>query len=427
MGAARVAAALVAAALSSASLAQSRFLVNDRTNDSIYVLHDANGNGVIDEPGEVAVFFSAANASGIPGPLNPTCLAVRRDGLTLMGDQDSARRLLYILRDLSGDHDANDAGEAIVAADATNASGVSFAFPTGAEFDSRGRLYVVNAGNSFGDDLVVRLVDLNGDGDFQDPGEITHYVGVPFFGPGNGPYSPQEIVFDASDVMYLRNSSANLHGVWRFEDLNGNGRADDAGEATVFFDSTNASGVIVSAGFAIDVDRRRPGSLYYHQLASGGVDQVYRLTDLNGDRDANDAGEAVLVYSTAESGFTSIDVTSLYAGRVLFSDNTGNRIVALDDLDNDSLFSSVGERSDFFANSTLILGDVRQVNIVPCPADWDRSKSITPADVAAFVNDWSASVAGGTFQADFDYSGAATPADVAAFVNAWFAAVAGGC
>src|SRR4051812_45633793 len=92
--------------------AQTRFLINDRTNDSMWAVRDADHSGAIDEPAEVRLFFSAANAGGIPGPLNPTTLAVRRDGLTLMGDQDNARRLLYLLKDRNEDGDANDAGEA---------------------------------------------------------------------------------------------------------------------------------------------------------------------------------------------------------------------------------------------------------------------------------------------------------------------------
>ncbi|MBX3356835.1 MAG: hypothetical protein KF745_00250 [Phycisphaeraceae bacterium] len=407
--------------------AQTRFNVNDRTNDSIYQFFDANHNGVIDEPGEVTLYFSAANAGGLPGPLNPTTLGVRRDGLTLMGDQDSTRRLLYLLKDLNGDGDANDAGEAIIAADATNASGVSFAFPTGSEFDSRGRLYVVNAGNTFGNDIIVRLVDLNGDGDFQDVGEITEYVAVPFFGAGNGPYSPQEIVFDRDDAMYLHNSSANLHGVWRFVDANSNGRADDAGEATVFFDSTNASGVTISAGFAIDVDPVRPRSLYFQQTATGGVDQLYRLSDLNADGDANDAGEAVLVFSTAEAGFTVIDALAMYDGRVLLTDNSGKKAIVLTDVDTDGLFVSAGERADYFANVTAVLGDIRQMNIVPCPGDWDRNGVIDPSDIASFINDWFNSLSSGGFRGDFDFNGSVEPSDVAGLVTAWLAALNGAC
>jgi hypothetical protein len=62
-----------------------------------------------------------------------------------------------------------------------------------------------------------------------------------------------------------------------------------------------------------------------------------------------------------------------------------------------------------------------------CPVDWDRNGRVEPADAAAFVNAWFASLAAGTLVADFDRDGTVTPADVAAFVTAWFQALPGGC
>jgi uncharacterized membrane protein len=63
----------------------------------------------------------------------------------------------------------------------------------------------------------------------------------------------------------------------------------------------------------------------------------------------------------------------------------------------------------------------------PCPADFNTDGTVTPSDVAAFVNAWFADLASGTLQADFNHDGAVTPSDVAAFVNAWLAALAGPC
>ena len=105
---------------SGVALGQSRFIINDRTNDCMHVLHDVNGNGVIDEPDEVHLWFDATNAAGTPGPANPTCLAIRPDGLVVMGDQGN--RVVYFFRDLNGDGDAQDVDESCIAADATNAS-----------------------------------------------------------------------------------------------------------------------------------------------------------------------------------------------------------------------------------------------------------------------------------------------------------------
>ncbi|MBL9031298.1 MAG: hypothetical protein JNM80_06280 [Phycisphaerae bacterium] len=425
--------ASVGLALPAVALAQTQFLLADRTLDSIWLVDDRNGNGVIDEPGEVSLWFSAANAAGTIGLNNPSALASRsntmRGHLAYVGDQGLEK--LFYLHDLNQDGDSLDIGESLVALETGNAAGIRLAFPTGIAIDGDDSIYVANAGNALAPDAVYHMKDLNGDGDFMDAGEVTLYVGEPVFGVGNGPYSPQELLIAGGDangpVCFLRNSSANLHGVFRFHDDNGNGRADDPGEFTVFFDATNLSGVTVSAGFAVEPDPARPGSIYYHQLATGAVDQVYRLTDLNNDRDANDAGEAVLVFSTAETGFSSIDVGTLPSGQVLVTDNSGKRVIVLTDLDMDGLFNSAGERATYFANSSLIVGDIRQVSALsrPCVGNCDRSGLVPILNVNDFVC-FLSNFAAGSMAANCDSS--TTPPvlnvnDFSCFLNAF----AGGC
>jgi hypothetical protein len=407
--------------LAAPALAQDRSLINDRARNSVWLLDDRNANGRIDEPGEVRLFFDASNASGIIGPSNPTCLAVRWDALAVMGDQGHGA--VFLLQDLNGDGDAQDAGEARIGADQTNASGMSLAFPTGAGFDSLGVLHIVNAGNAFGPDAVYRFQDLDGDGTFQGPGEITVFIGEPVFGPGNGPWSPREIVFLPTAVVtagYLRDSSSGFRGVYWFIDRDFNGRADDPGEFGVFFDGSNGSGVVVSSGFSIELDQVNPGSLYMLQVASGGVDQVYRLTDLNGNGDAQDPGEAVLVFETAEPGFTSIDLLSLPDGRLLVTDNSSKRLIVLTDLDGDGRFMSPGEREDYFANAQGIVGDIRQIAALPgagCYADCDGSGSLDFFDFLCFQN---AFLAGEPY-ADCDGSGVLDFFDFLCFQNEFLA------
>jgi len=364
--------------------AQSRFLLNDRDTDSMFRGVDGDNNSSLNDPGEINLWFSAANLPATLGPMNPTCLDVSPNGIVAMGDQ--VNRNVYKLCDLNDDGDVQDAGESTVFADATNLSLFSFAFPTGAAFDSHNRMHIVNAGNTFGNDRVFRLVDLNGDGDAQDLGEITEYVGEPFFGPGNGSFSPQEIFFDENDVLYLRNSSASLHGVWRFEDIDANGRADDAGEATVFFNATNASGITVSAGFAIEPDRVRPRSMYFLQTGTGSVDQLLRLSDLNNNGDAQDAGEAVLVWSTAESGFINVDVVCLYNGDVLITDSSAKRIIRLSDGDNNGLFDNLSERTTYYSAPGTGVVDIRQLAILPVAGDINFDGVRDAADLAAFAD-----------------------------------------
>jgi hypothetical protein len=61
-----------------------------------------------------------------------------------------------------------------------------------------------------------------------------------------------------------------------------------------------------------------------------------------------------------------------------------------------------------------------------CAVDLDGDGLVTPADLALFVNTWTASLGAGTLEGDFDRSGAVQASDIAAFVNAWLDAVAAG-
>ena len=141
------------ASVAAPAAAQLELLLSDRGADALWRLVDLNNDGVIQDPAEVFLFHNGANAAGTLGIQNINTIAVRLSDRFVVGG-DQVNRNLYWFQDTTGDHDANGAGESIVAADATNLSGVSFAFPTGAAFDSAGRLLVVNR-NSLGNGVRV--------------------------------------------------------------------------------------------------------------------------------------------------------------------------------------------------------------------------------------------------------------------------------
>lgn len=408
--------ALMCAAVSSPSaMAQDQFVMPDRNNDAVYRLQDADHSGVISNPGEVFLFFSAANAAGTIGPTNPTAQAVSVCRAVALGDQGVAS--VFLLKDNNNDGDAQDRGESKVFAGPGNLSGISLAFPAGAAFDSQCRLHVVNAGNASGADGIYRLVDGNGDGDAMDAGEITPYVtdGPSGMGAGNGPYSPQEIFFDVNDVGYLHNSSAGLHGIFRFADNNLSGRADDAGEFTGYFTSANLSGVTISAGFGMEPDRAHPSSMYFHQIATGAIDQIFHITDGNNDLDANDAGEATLVYENAAAGFTSVDVLSLPDGDVLITDNSGITVARLHDGNGDGDFLDGSESYNMLGGAGTIV-QARQVDMFPRLGDAVVNGFVDVSDLLLIINNWGL---GGCVRADIDCSGQIDVGDLLAVIDNW--------
>ena len=111
--------ALVGLCVVSDSRSQTQFLIPDRTNDVIYRVRDMNNDGLISGPGEVFLWFDGANAAGTLGMMNPSSQAVSVCRVAIIGDQ--VNRNVYRLVDANNDGDAQDLGESIVFADATNA------------------------------------------------------------------------------------------------------------------------------------------------------------------------------------------------------------------------------------------------------------------------------------------------------------------
>ncbi|MBS0198006.1 MAG: hypothetical protein JSR77_14715 [Planctomycetes bacterium] len=422
-----VAFVLAAAAISCSAQAQLSLLFADRTVNRLWRLTDVNNDGVFQNPDELFPWYDGSNADGTPAIQNINSMAYRAsDGTVVGGDQ--VLQSVFYFRDANGNGNALDAGESRVVASSPNGSGIATSFPTGTYFTDTGELLMVNAGNANGADAIYRMIDTDNDGKFYAAGEILPYVTTGAFGAvANGPYSPQEIWLaprnqEGVQVGFLRNSSLNLHGIFKFVDSNHSNRADDVGEFTPWFTAGNLSGITVSAGFPLEADPIRPGALYTHQIASGGLDQILRVQDLNNDGDANDAGEAVMVYVNSESGFTAVDLVALENGDLLISDNSGKRIYRLHDADNNGLFSAAEASVIFTGGSTA--GDVRQMiripTPIPCPADFNQDGGIDGSDVGAFFEQWEA----GNPSGDVNQDGGTDGADVEYFFQRWSA---GGC
>lgn len=141
-------------------------------------------------------------------------------------------------------------------------------------------------------DQIVHALDLNGDGDANDPGETSV-----FFDTNNvsGLAQPAGNIFTMTQgvggEVYV--GDGNSDTVYRLQDRNGNNNAQDAGEAQIWFSSANVEGHALQTpnGVAEGGD----GAVYVVEADTVGTpngDFVYRTRDLNGDGDANDAGES---------------------------------------------------------------------------------------------------------------------------------------
>ncbi len=223
----------------------------------------------------------------------------------------------------------------------------------------------VKSGILLGDqraDALFLLTDKNGDGDAIDAGERQV-----FFDDSNasGLESPSRNIFSvtqASDKsVYVGDGSADA--VYRLQDLNRDGDANDAGEAVAWFDAENAEGLalVTPNGIAEGAD----GAIYITNagVSSSPADAVYRTEDLNGDGDANDAGESTvwLDLQTIELagggtlGAASVPFDIVFNGDVAYvNDLTGADVVDIihrvEDLDGNGSIS-VDEVTPFITDA----------------------------------------------------------------------------
>lgn len=328
-------------------------LFGDQTADKVFHLRDLNGDGDATDAGERIVFLDKTNQSGLAAPTgNVFAIHQAADGAVYIAEGDTDA--VYVARDLNHDGDANDAGEAKVWFSKDNAEGFQMPTPNGVSTDSSGAVYVVNAGLISGqtDDAIYRTVDLNNDGDANDAGEATRWVNLQTL-------NVKSSAFDLSfvgDVAFLADTNgADADTVYRLEDKNHNG-VIDAGEAQVFIADGNAFGAPIDFALAT-----QDGSvLTWDFTAVGGASHVFRLTDLNNNGTIDAANEVKEVWNTSflPAGFGNSVGFAIAAGEdgdLVVTSNSGTaterNVVHLTDLNGDGDYMDAGETVIFVSNA----------------------------------------------------------------------------
>lgn len=334
-----------------------RLFISDQGSDAVFVAVDLDMDGDANDAGELSVFYDDSS----PGPdlATPRFIAVGPDGGVYVGDSNAD--FILRLEDMNGDGDANDAGEATVYYDTTSggtplvsinnivfdadgylyfsdngtasgtdrhvtrirdddgdgfcaavdgeiftvysfstSTGTAIERPSGLAFDADGTLIV----SDYETDHIFRLVDPDMDGDADSAGEqLEYFLSAPgaielnfsesiAFGPPEGGVSP----------LYV-NGGPVLDTVYRFFDGDLSGSIDNPTEVNVFWDLSQADGVIPGVAFRLAV--HPDGSVYVGdggQSTAGVNDQVVVLSDMNGDGDANDSDEATIFVDNTNAG-----------------------------------------------------------------------------------------------------------------------------
>ncbi|MBX3407685.1 MAG: hypothetical protein KF869_13075 [Phycisphaeraceae bacterium] len=396
-------------------------LVSDTTLDAIYLVRDTDGDGVADS---TTVFFDASNASGLgaaAGSVFSIFQAADRTVYIADGDTDT----VYALRDNNADGDANDPGEARVwfGTGAANHAGLVMLVPNGlsGRAGDLGAIYICNAGvGSAPDDAVYRTIDLNGDGDANDEGEATLWFNAWANVPNSSPF---EICFvgDAAYMADLRGGDPDA--ILRLRDADTSG-AVEAGEFGEFL-------LDGAFGAACDMSSVTDGvDLYVHNLS--GTQTVYRLRDVNMSGAIDAAAEVTVVWDESALPPGAVVQTSFALAhgpvspvRTMAVSSHGtaaqDAIVLLRDLDGNGDFFGAGE-------TTALVTGVAADGVFPeniramafyaptCRADFDRNGVRDVPDIFAFLTAWFSND-----PAAFEFGGEPGVPAIFAFLTEWFA------
>jgi hypothetical protein len=394
-------------------------LAADLTLDAIYLVRDLTGDGDGNDPGEATVFLDASNASGITAPTGSVfALFQAVDGTVYIADGDTDS--VYAAKDLNDDGDALDTGECRVWFSSFNASLLTMPTPGGVCQGADGAIYITNAGiSSSPQDGLYRTVDLNDDGDANDSGEQTVFVDETAIGVLGA--NPFECSLLGNKVYFLDIRGGNPDIVFVADDADGDGSVS-AAELRAFY---TAGGVAVAqSDFSCQSDGT---SIYVHEATSSQVQSVWRLTDTDISGMIDQATESVAVWT--ESSLPSGAVMnnsfslSLGPGMIALSSNGADNedeIIIARDIDGNGDYNDAGGTA-IFAQGVAAVSFPENLRAVlfygrPCLADVNASGSVTVQDIFDFL----ALYFSNHPRADINASGSVTVQDIFDFLALYF-------
>jgi hypothetical protein len=294
--------------------------VADPVLDQILELRDWNLNGSWNDPvPDCEVLYSSA--TGQVQLAEPVAVTADPDDAVYVGDA-GLDRVVYI-NDLDGDGDLDDAGESVVFFDGAqggNASQVRLARVTGLDLAFLGFVWASATRDAAGAGFegVCLLRDLNADGDANDANEARIFHQRPAAALGVHEVSTLCLGID-NRIYFVDNGLDASRGVWRLVDLDGDGDANDAGEALLFWSPpTSAAGADWTG-----LDQDETGAFFVADRAGW---QVWRIRDDNGNG-LIDGLEARLHW-TLDAAREFVDIAVSKSGAVYVPDNRPHAVLA---------------------------------------------------------------------------------------------------
>lgn len=294
----------------------------------ILELNDLDLNNDFNGAGEVTVFYD-----GAIGSVNVSTYDVDTGPGGELYVPSSIFGDIAVLRDNNADGDAHDPGEAQLYFTTQNVGGISLYQITSLAVGPDGVVWVATAdGGQFGgEDSIVRIEDLDGDGDADDVGEATLYYVAPGSAYiGNEQFTNVVVGLDGL-VYFVENGLPNGRGVYRMNDLNDNGVIDAPNELEYYFSPIPLPGGHNYEGLTQTQDRR-------WFLTDWTSDVIWVFEDANFDGTINAATESSTYWTASgPSTLRALGVSadgSIYASettspdRILrFRDQNGNDVI----------------------------------------------------------------------------------------------------
>ncbi len=336
--------------------------VSDSFGDAIWLCQDLDQNGSYNEAGEISAFYDET-IGGIALSSNQAILW-RPDGGVLVSD--GTEDIILELTDTNADNDANDPGEANVWFDGDptqNASGITMASARNMWLDPDGVLWVAvaNSGGG-GEDVILRLEDLDSNGDANGVGEASiFFEALP--GAAIGDSIPVDVLRGPDGALYYLDagvSTTRPKGVYRLEDLDNSGAIDQPGEETPYFFVP----VTGSSLFHWRMQMDNQGRMY---VADTSGDVIWRFEDLNNDKSIDPVNEAQIVWTAPAS-------SNIYAfqfagdGEIYVAeDQTPDRLLRLFDANSDGIYDNMTETETIYDEgvSPTNIGSPRGLALAP--------------------------------------------------------------
>ncbi len=300
-------------------------IVGDRSLEKLIKLEDLNGDGDALDQGESSVLLD-----GIDFGYFGNSLTIDQSGNIFVGiGKDGSGSILRLHGDtVSTYYDSTGLGPKLF-------------WPGPLFSEDDGDLWV--AGSFDNQAGIIKLEDINGDGDALDPGEVTA-----FFNQSNGfnIFCPSHLVITEDSCIFVIELCLDPGVIMKLKDFNRDGDFLDAGEFAGF--SPNVFSFFPPTDLALNSDD------ILHALLEFDADgKIFRLEDLNNDGDVNDAGETNIFFDSLISNFNLTYPTALAFAddNAVFAAGNSDTILVMQDMNGDGDALDSLEAAVFFDNS----------------------------------------------------------------------------